>query len=157
MSDDVLVARPRKVRKVCFAFAAVIVVLFAVLGVALAGGSAGSNRSGNAGTRPGVEIETADRIGIFVFGVAVAGLVLIFTRPRMTADATGVHVRNLLRSAYVTWPVVEAVRFGPSSSWAILVLRDDDTLPVMAVQANDGDYARETVAELRRLHAAARG
>ena len=155
MSGATVVARPRKVRKVCFVSATVIVVLFAILGVALAGGSAGSNRSGNAGTRPGVQIETADRIGIFLFGVLVAGLVLLFARPRMVADADGVHVRNLVRSAYVSWPVVEAVRFGPSSSWAILVLRDDDLLPVMAVQANDGDYARETVAALRQLHAAA--
>jgi Bacterial PH domain len=52
---------------------------------------------------------------------------------------------------------VAGVRLDDGSPWASLDLQDDDTVALLAVQANDGLYAVETVLELRRLLAISRG
>jgi hypothetical protein len=82
--------------------------------------------------------------------------VLQFTRVRVYADEAGVRVRNYVGEKAVPWPVVAGVRMDDGSPWASLDLQDDDTIALLAVQANDGRYAVEAVLELRRLLAASR-
>jgi hypothetical protein len=143
--DDRLVVRPRRLTRVCWLLAAVVTALFAVVAVAL----------GN--TPPGdLQFRVGDQIAMFGLGLLVAGALLLFTRPRVEADAGGVRVRNVLGEIALPWAVVTAVRLDDGSPWASLDLQDDDTVAMLAVQANDGERAVEAVLALRRLLRASR-
>ena len=56
---------------------------------------------------------------------------------------------------WVPWDLVRAVSFPDGASWARLDLPDFEYLPVLAVQAVDGQRAAEAMRQLRALHTAA--
>ena len=141
-----VVARPRRLTKVCWLVAALVVVVFGVLAVALGRGPEGD-----------AQFRLADQIAFFVLGLIVAGLALMFTRARVEATADGVHVRNPFGTKDVPWQVVREVRLDDGAPWAVLELHDDETVQMLAVQANDGDAAVDAVLELRALLRASRG
>ena len=62
----------------------------------------------------------------------------------------------MLVTRRLPWDQVERMAFPDRRSWARLELPDDEYLPVMAIQAVDGRYARGRHHPLRALHAAAR-
>ena len=139
-------ARPRRATLACW-IAAGLVVAVSVL---LASGLHGQVTAG------GGTFQTADQVAMIGLGV-LAGLgILIFTRPRVEADAAGIRFRNLVGSYDLPWAVVRAVRFGRGTPWLMLDLEDDDVVAVMAVQAADKQYAVDAVRRLRELHAAHR-
>ena len=140
-----VVARPRRLTKVCWLVAALVVVVFGVLAVALGRGPEGD-----------AQFRLADQIAFFVLGLLVAGLALMFTRARVTATADGVHVRNPFGTKDVPWQVVREVRLDDGAPWAVLELHDDELVQVLAVQSNDGDAAVDVVLELRALLQASR-
>jgi len=105
---------------------------------------------GSTGDGPGV-FEAGDQWAMIGLGVALAIGILMFTRPRVEADGTGIRVRNVIGGYELPWEVVRAVRFGRGAPWASLDLEDDDTVAVMAVQAADKQYAVEAVRTLRAL------
>jgi len=140
--SEMVRARPQRLRIVCWASAAAIVVFFAVVGTALRGGTEG-----------GGSFNASDQLAMVGLGVLLAAGVLTLTRPRVEADDRGVRVRNVIGGYDLPWSVVRAVRFDDGSPWASLELLDDETVAVMAVQANDKAYAVEAVRGLRRLHA----
>lgn len=141
-----VVARPRRLTRVCWLVAALVVGVFGVLAVALGRGPEGD-----------AQFRLADQIAFFVLGLLVAGLALMFTRARVEATADGVHVRNPFGTKDVPWQVVREVRLDDGAPWAVLELHDDETVQVLAVQANDGDAAVDVVLELRALLKASRG
>lgn len=145
MSDAPLDVRPRRLLVVCRAAGAVLLVVFAVVAYLLPRGSAGGEQFG-----------PADQIAFFLIGVLLSGVVLQFTRVRVRADERGVRVRNYLGEKYIPWQVVAGVRLDESSPWASLDLHDDDTIALLAVQANDGARAVEAVVALRALLARSR-
>ena len=140
-----VVARPRRLTTVCWLVAALVVVVFGVLAVALGRGPEGD-----------AQFRLADQIAFFVLGLLVAGLALMFTRARVTATAEGVHVRNPFGTKDVPWQVVREVRLDEGAPWAVLELHDDETVQMLAVQSNDGDAAVDVVLELRALLRASR-
>ena len=140
-----VVARPRRLTKVCWLLAAVVTVVFGVLAVALGRGPEGD-----------AQFRLADQIAFFVLGLVVAGLTLLFTRSRVEATVDGVLVRNPFGTKDVPWQVVRAVRLDDGAPWAVLELHDDETVSMLAVQANDGDDAVDVVLELRALLEASR-
>jgi hypothetical protein len=140
-----VVARPRRLTKVCWLVAALVVVVFGILAVALGRGPGGD-----------AQFRLADQIAFFVLGLIVAGLALLFTRARVEATAEGVHVRNPFGTKDVPWQVVREVRLDDGAPWAVLELHDDETVQMLAVQANDGDAAIDVVLELRALLQASR-
>lgn len=140
-----VVARPRRLTKVCWALAVFVVLVFAGLGWALRGGTPGE-----------AQFQLADQIAMTLLGVLIAAAALLLTRPRVVADADGVRVRNVLGFRYFPWEVVAAVRFDEGASWASLDLQDDDTVGLLALQSNDGEAAVEGVLALRGLLAASR-
>ncbi len=85
------------------------------------------------------------------------------------ADASGLRVRNGLRVHHVPWARVHRVIMRPGDPWAFALLRpegDEPDVPftpdldtqkrhLVGIQAHDGAYAEQAVAELRRRHAAA--
>ncbi|MDP9497828.1 MAG: PH domain-containing protein [Actinomycetota bacterium] len=131
--------RPRRLTRVCRGVAALVVVVFTVIGVTL--------RSAAGGDAFGV----ADQIAMIAFGLLLASAVLSFTRARVTGDATGMRIRNVFGEKFVPWQVVRDVRLDDGQPWAHLELHDDETLALLALQANDGEYAVRGVLGLREL------
>ncbi|HEY0238596.1 MAG TPA: PH domain-containing protein [Friedmanniella sp.] len=89
------------------------------------------------------------------------------------ADVDGLRVRNGLRVHHVTWSRVHQIVMRPGDAWAFALLvpegssdetgqdayqADMDTQRrfLVGIQAGDGAYARDAVAELRRRLAQAR-
>ena len=148
-SDEpqVVVLRPRRIRRVCWVLAPLIVIFFVVLSTLLTGdfggGSMGVFRSG-------------DQIAMIILGFLAAGAVLIFTRPKVVADEHHIHVQNVFGRHDLPWEVVRGITFERGNSWVSLDLEDDETLAVMAVQATDKEHAVEGVRALRALLAANR-
>lgn len=140
-----VLARPRRLTRVCWAVAVLVVLVFAALAVALGRGPEGD-----------AQFRLADQIAFFLLGVLVAGSALLFTRSRVEGTPEGVRVRNPLSTKDVPWQVVRAVRLDEGASWAVLELHDDETVQLLAVQANDGDLAVDAVLGLRALLTASR-
>lgn len=135
-----LTIRPRKLRFMAWALAALVVVAMVVVGLLLKRSSTGA-----------VTFRTADQLAMIGLGLIIAGGILVLTRPYVRADAAGLVVRNLGGAHHIPWPVVRAVRFGDAAPWATLELQDDDALTLLAIQAVDGDAAAEATEGLRRL------
>ena len=134
-----LVVRPRKLLYVCASAAVSITAVFALVGFGL------TRSEGEAG------FGLADAVAMTLLGAVLGGCALSLARSRVVAGADGVRVRNVFVEKGVPWAVVRAVRMPPGASWAHLELQDDDTLALLAVQANDGERAVEAVLALRRL------
>jgi hypothetical protein len=131
---------------VCRAAALGLVLVFGLVAVLL------PSRQGEGDAAFGV----GDQIAFFCIGLLLAWAALLFTRVRVDADETGVRVRNYVGEKVLPWQVVAAVRMDDGAPWASLDLHDDDTVALLAVQANDGARAVEAVLALRRLLAVSR-
>ena len=145
-SVALIVVRPRKLLWVCRAAALGLVVVFGVVAILLPG------RQGDNDAAFGV----GDQIAFFCIGLLLAWAALQFTRARVEADEGGIRIRNYVGEKVLPWQVVAAVRMDDGAPWASLDLHDDDTVALLAVQANDGARAVEAVLALRRLLAASR-
>lgn len=132
-------ARPRKVRVLASIGAVVFVAVFTVVAILLRN------------TPTGVYFYLSDQIAMVGIGVLLACGALMFARPRVRADLDGVEVRNMLGSRHYPWTAIEGVSFPDGSAWARLELPDDEYIPVLAIQAIDGEYAVSAMRELRRL------
>jgi PH (Pleckstrin Homology) domain-containing protein len=132
-------ARPRKVRVLASVGAVVFVAVFTVVAILLRN------------TPTGVYFYLSDQIAMIGIGVLLGCGALLFARPRVRADGDGVEVRNMLGSRRYAWTDVESVSFPDGSAWARLELPDDEYVPILAVQAIDGDHAVTAMRELRRL------
>ncbi|MEV4202799.1 PH domain-containing protein [Micromonospora globbae] len=145
MSEPELIRlRPRRIRVVCWASAAVLLIVFTLVATSLHGAT---------GSGYGT-FQRGDQLAMVGLGVFGALGFLLFTRPRVEADARGVRVRNIVGSYELPWEVVRGVRFDRGAPWASLELHDDDLLPMVALQAADKELAVEGVRALRRLHQA---
>lgn len=107
-------------------------------------------------TDTGVIFRVADQVALILIGVFIAGGILLMARPRIRADAAGIEVRNVLQTRHFAWDDVVRIAFPDSASWARLDLPDHEYVPLMAVQAVDGQRSVEAMRRLRALHAAAR-
>lgn len=99
--------------------------------------------------------QRGDQFAMVGLGVLFALGILLFTRLRVEADEKGVRVRNLVGGYDIPWSMVRSIRFNRGTPWAALELRDEDLLPMMALQAADKQYAVDGVRALRALLRAA--
>ena len=135
-----MIVSPRRLVVVCWTVAALVVVVFGVVALLLPRGASGDQVFG-----------LGDQLGFFGIGLLLAGGVLCFTRARVRADETGVWVRNVMGERFFPWAVVVDVHLPEGAPWAQLELHDDETVALLAVQANDGDTAVDAVLALRHL------
>jgi hypothetical protein len=126
--------RPRRSRRVAAVLAGVVMITMIGLAVAVA---------------PPFEI--VDRVGLVLFGTAIAGLLHLLGRCRITADATGLTVVNPVRTRRLEWAEVLRVTMGEGEPWPTLDLADGSAVSAMGIQRSDGDRARQALAELRAL------
>lgn len=134
-----LEVRPHRTTRLAIAFAVALVLFFILVGVLL-------RRSDT-----GVFFQPADQAAMVVLGFILAGAVLLFTRPRLRADASGVRVRTLFTEKAVDWDLVQDLTFPDGAAWARIELPDDEYLPVLAIQANDRERAVDAVRRFRAL------
>lgn len=139
-----VVARPRRIRVFAGILAVILAGVFAVVAVLLKDSSTG------------VHFHTSDQVAMAGIGLLLAAGVLWSTWPRVRADAEGIEVRNLFGPRRFTWDLVRQVSFPDGARWARLELPADEYVPMLAVQALDGERAVAAMRELRRLHRAAR-
>ena len=99
----------------------------------------------------GVIFQTADQVAMAVLGLVIAGLILLFARPRLRVGSAGLSVRNLLGDRLVPWSELVGVSFPAGSRWAHIDLPDDEYIPVMAIQAVDKDRAVDAMDSVRSL------
>jgi Bacterial PH domain len=144
VAAEVVVVRPRKMLIASWVGAVVTVALFVAIAVVL--------RS----DPTGVFFRFADQVALVLLGLFIAGGVLLFARPRVRADAEGIEVRNIFVTRRLPWALVLRVAFPDGASWARLDLPDDEYLPVLAIQAVDGQRAVDAITRLRALHARSR-
>jgi PH (Pleckstrin Homology) domain-containing protein len=137
---EVLVARPRKLRLYTSIVAAVFVGVFVVVALFLKD------------SKTGVHFATSDQVAMVGIGLLLAAAVLWPTWPRVRADEEGVEVRNLLGARRFSWTDVRQLSFPDKAWWARLELPGDEYVPMLAIQALDGERAVTAMRELRRLH-----
>jgi hypothetical protein len=133
------VARPHRVRWFAGIGAVVLFAGFAVAGVFLPDSDTGA------------KFTASDQVAMFGIGLVLAVGALWFIRPRVRADRDGVEVRNMLGARRFPWSEVKQVSFPDGSPWARLELPDDEYVPVLAIQAMDGERAVTAMRELRRV------
>jgi hypothetical protein len=131
--------RPRLTPYAAYAAAVVLVVAHIVIGLLLKIGSTG------------VIFQTSDQIAMAVLGVVLAGLVLLFARPRLRVGAAGLSVRNALSDRLVPWDDIVGVSFPAGARWARIDLPDDEYVPLMAIQSVDKDRAVAAMDTVRSL------
>jgi hypothetical protein len=99
----------------------------------------------------GVFFQTADQVAMAGLGFVLAGLVLLFARPRLRVGASGLSVRNLLGDRLVPWSDIVGVSFPVGARWARIDLPDDEYIPLMAIQSVDKDRAVDAMDTVRKL------
>jgi Bacterial PH domain len=99
----------------------------------------------------GVVFQTADQVAMALLGLVIAGVVLLFARPRLRVGPAGLSVRNLLGDRIIRWSDTVGVSFPAGSRWARIDLPDDEYVPVMAIQAVDKDRAVQAMDTVRSL------
>jgi hypothetical protein len=137
-----LQVRPRRITVYGAIAATAVLATMVVVGLLLRGAS------------DGVQFRVADQVGLIGIGLVGAGAIMLVARPRLRADDTGMWVRNVLGETYFPWAVVLRIAFPEGSHWAQLVLADDETHPLMAIQAMDRERAVAALRRVRELHAA---
>lgn len=140
--SDVVRLRPHRIRIVCWVSAIALVAVFAAVATSLRGPTG----------EGAATFQRGDQLAMIGLGLAGAVAILMFTRPRVEADARGVRVQNVITSYDLPWEVIRAVRFDRNASWASLELEDDEEVPMIALQAADKDRAVAGVRRLRELH-----
>jgi hypothetical protein len=99
----------------------------------------------------GVYFQTADQVAMGLLGVVIAGIVLMFARPRLRVGPSGLAVRNLLGDKIIGWEDVVDVSFPVGARWARVDLPDDEYVPMMAIQAVDKQRAVAAMDTVREL------
>lgn len=134
-----LVVRPRKMPIWAGIAAFAMFITFVILGILL----------GSANT--GVYFRFVDQIAMVLLGAFFGGLIMLLARPRLRVGRQGVAVRNFFAERVVPWEIVDGLNFRPGGSWARLELPDYEYIPVLAIQAKDGDRAVAAVERYREL------
>lgn len=99
----------------------------------------------------GVIFHTSDQVAIAVLGLVIAGVLVLFARPRLRAGPAGLAVRNLMGDKMIPWSEVVGVSFPAGSRWARIDLPDDEYIPLMAIQAVDKERAVDAMDTVRSL------
>jgi hypothetical protein len=140
VETGVVTARPHLTSRIGWISAGFVLIVFVFISLVMTRYNAGAQFRPN------------DRIGTVVIGVILAGLCIMPTRPRLRADATGVHLRNFLgHYRDIPWDVIVRIDFPSNVRFARVVFAAEETLPIYAVQRWDKQHAVEAMRGLREL------
>ncbi|MEX0580124.1 MAG: PH domain-containing protein [Mycobacterium sp.] len=130
---------PRKMPSIAYGVAAVIVVAGLTVAIVSQENSTGAF------------LRTADQFAMAGLAAALAGGVLLLTRPRLRAGAAGLAVRNVLGYRLIPWEQVIDVSFPPGKRWARVDLEHNEYIPVLAIQSLDQERAVAAMDTVRGL------
>lgn len=130
---------PRKMPSIAYGVAVVIVVAGLTVAIVSQENSTGAF------------LRTADQFAMAGLAAAVAGGVLLLTRPRLRAGAAGLAVRNVLGYRLIPWDQVIDVSFPPGKRWARVDLEHNEYIPVLAIQSLDQERAVAAMDTVRGL------
>lgn len=136
-----LEVRPRRSARNAMVVAVVLVVFFTLAGIFLRVSDTG------------VGFRRSDQLAMPILGVLLALGTLTLTRPRLRAGKAGVEVRNIMGYNAFAWKDVRGIAFPDRKAWARLELPQDEYVPVLAIRANDKEYAADAMDRLRELGA----
>jgi hypothetical protein len=146
MSAEAVVAKPILSSRIAWAASGFVLVVFIVTSLVMKTANAGASFDG------------ADQIGTVIIGIILAGLLIMPTRPRLYADASGVRMRAFLGGwRTVPWDLIVRVDFPSKLRFARIVLPGEEALALYAVQRLDRETSVATMAALRALWAEAHG
>ncbi len=94
---------------------------------------------------------TASTAIVLLIYLALALVVHSLVRCRVVADQGTLTVVNGYRTHRFAWPELVTVTMPEGAPWAVLDLADGTAVGLLAVQASDGDRARDAVRALRAL------
>ncbi|MFC8626601.1 PH domain-containing protein [Streptomyces anulatus] len=90
----------------------------------------------------------------FVFVAALFfGVLALLSRPRVTADDTGVTVVNLTRTRRLAWEEILRVNLRSGDPWVFLDLSDGTSLPALGIQP--GLAKQQAIRDARALRSLA--
>lgn len=136
--SSTILVRPRRIVVWAAASATVILVVSLVVGILLRNSA------------DGVSFQTSDQIGVIGVGIVLAASILIAAaRPRLEISRQGLRIRNMVGHRDLEWPLVHAISFPEGAQWPMLQLADDETYPVVAIQAMDRERALVALKALR--------
>ena len=101
----------------------------------------------------GVSVNWWDKGGLIAMGLVISAAVLYLTRYRLRVGPRGVGVRNLVGERVFGWEQVRGLEYPEKGSYARLLFPHDEHVPVLAVQARDGEAAVEAMQRFRELYA----
>ncbi|NUR92867.1 MAG: PH domain-containing protein [Nonomuraea sp.] len=126
--------RPRRARIVPYVFAAVVLIGAVTMAIFIA-----------------EPFMLPDRVGLVVFGLAVAFVLHLLGRVRVSADSEGITVVNALRTHRYTWPEVVDVTLIEGEPWPKIDFSDGKTVGAMGIQGSEKARAAQATAELAAL------
>lgn len=130
---------PKKMSSIAYGVAAVILVAGLTVAIVSQENSTGAF------------LRTADQFAMAGLAAALAGGVLLLTRPRLRAGAAGLAVRNVLGYRLIPWDHVIDVSFPSGKRWARVDLEHNEYIPVLAIQSLDQERAVAAMDTVRGL------
>lgn len=138
--EYLLTVRPRRIAIYAVISATLVVAAMVIVGLLL--------RDAN----EGVQFRPADQIALICLGVLLGAAILAMARPRLRVSESGIWVRNIFGERYFPWPLVHRIAFPEGANWAQVQLPDDESYPLMAIQALDKQRAVDALRKVRDLH-----
>lgn len=134
------VYRPTAIRRIVAVAIVVVIAIHVTFGLLLTWRDTGVARVG-----------WEDQLAIILIGVVISGVLLLFTRSRLRVGPQGIGVLNLVTERVYGWDAVIGMSYPEKAQWARLLFPHDEHIPVMAVQARDGDAAVTAMRAVREL------
>lgn len=132
--------RSRRLAVVGVAVAVVVLIIHVTFGLLLTISNTGPDNIG-----------WSDQVAIISIGLVVAGVAMLLTRPRLRVGARGISVRNLATERLFTWDQIRGLTYPDKGFGGQLELPADEHIPVLAIQAGDGDRAIAAMERYREI------
>ncbi|MHC0433180.1 PH domain-containing protein [Streptomyces sp. O3] len=94
-----------------------------------------------------------ERVSFIFTGALLFGALVLLSRPKVVADASGVTVVNLTSRRHLAWAEILQVNLRPGDPWVFLDLSDGTSLPAMGIQPGNGKA--RAISDARALRALA--
>ncbi|MDQ0814528.1 hypothetical protein QFZ63_006242 [Streptomyces sp. B3I7] len=100
------------------------------------------------------QLGPGERLSFLLTALLLAGILVLLSRPRITADDSGVTVVNITSRRRLEWAQIIQVNLRPGDAWVFLDLSDGTSLPALGIQP--GIARARAVADARALRALVR-
>ncbi|MGV9671042.1 MULTISPECIES: PH domain-containing protein [unclassified Gordonia (in: high G+C Gram-positive bacteria)] len=132
--------RSRRLAVIAVAAAVVVLIIHITFGLLLTISNTGPDNIG-----------WSDQAAVITIGIVIAGACMLLTRPRLRVGSRGVSVRNLATERLFTWDQVRGLTYPDKGFGGQLELPADEHVPVLAIQAGDGERAVAAMERYRQI------